>query len=168
MQMRRFDPTTTLVLSELGAIVKSDEETGSLAVEMVVDDDPEVDIEEGDAILMVNGERVRSIAALREAYEGVAEGEEVKLALKRDERRFLAAFSRQPGDGFTSVSSSGGGTRVLRMGSGGGDIEVLAELGVVTEESGVVKVADELPIGDGSALAPDDEITALDGREIAS
>ncbi len=175
----RIDASSSLIMPEIGAIATvgedSDEVTfGTLLPEDVrSEENRDLDLRQGDAVLMINGERIRSLGRLRTLYEKVTEGEQVKLALKRGEQRFLVAFSKGAGSGGSGVFVSrhpggGGGTavRVIRAG-GGGDVEFLHEGRVILgEREGAVHVLNQLQ--DDGELRQGDVIETLAGKVVGS
>ncbi|MEM7354457.1 MAG: PDZ domain-containing protein, partial [Acidobacteriota bacterium] len=129
-----------------------------------------VDVREGDRLLMLNGQRVRTIAALRELYEGLAEGDEVKMALRRDGQPFLVSFARGAAgeDGvFVNRRGNSTGVRVIRAGGDGGDVELLHEARVLLgEQDGEVRVLNRLL--DEAELHEGDVVVALNGQSVGS
>ncbi len=97
-RMMTFDANKVMIVPEVGGIVKLDGK--ELRVDRIqpVESRKEVyravDLREGDQVLLVNGKRVKSIEALREAYDGVATGSEVKLGLQRGEELLSVAFPK--------------------------------------------------------------------------
>ena len=174
---RRLDPTTSILFAELGAIAEVAEEDASeikigtvLPAQVRPDANLEIDIEQGDQILMMNGERVESIGGLREMYEALEDGDEIKLALKRGDRRFLVGFAKAPADGSGVVvrrrQAAGGGTAVRVM-SSGGDVALLHEArAVLGEQEGEVRVAGLM--GESAELGGGDVIVAVNGTEVSS
>ncbi len=54
----------------------------------------DIDIRKGDEIKMLNGKRVRTTAAIREVYEKLEIGDEIKLGVKRGDEMFMVAFPK--------------------------------------------------------------------------
>ncbi len=54
----------------------------------------DVDVKEGDIILLLNGKRVKTIAALKEAYETSTIGDTVKVGIRRGTEMFFASFKK--------------------------------------------------------------------------
>lgn len=79
------------------AVVEGDD---GLAVQMAAPADArqaryrDVDLRAEDAILMINGERVRTVEAFRTAFEAIPVDSTVKIAVRREGRMFLRAFPR--------------------------------------------------------------------------
>lgn len=53
-----------------------------------------LDVREGDAILFFNGKRVKTIAALKEAYETTATADTAKIGIRRDSEMFFVSFKK--------------------------------------------------------------------------
>lgn len=169
---RRIDASNGVVLSEIASIATPAEggEGVTLTVlptELRPKENRDLDVREGDRILMMNGKRIRSADTLRELYQAVEEGGEVKLALERGDERFLVSFAK--GDGSNTLAGGGGGVeqRVMIAGPGAGEAEFLHEaFCLLGEEDGHVKVMNQLrPGGD---LLPDDVIEKLNGQAVGS
>lgn len=95
-QMQRtmtFDASTSFMLRELNAMIVQNEE--GLHVEMIMgqpsgDSNPITDeLQRGDLILMMNGKRASEVSVLRETYEKLNKGDEVKIGVRRGESRFI-------------------------------------------------------------------------------
>lgn len=168
---RRIDASNGVVLSEIASIATPAEggEGVTLTVlpaDMRPKENRSLDVREGDRVLMMNGKRIRSADALRELYEAVEEGGEVKLALERGDERFLVSFEK--GDGSNTLGGGGGGEqRVMIAGPGAGKAELLHEaFCLLGEEDGHVKVMNQLrPGGD---LLPDDVVETVNGQAVGS
>jgi len=181
MVTRRLDASSTVFLHELGAAVGVAEDSDQVRFLIVppaaarAPGAAEVDVEQGDVVLMAAGRRVRTVDDLRSVYEDTAEGDELKLGLRRGDRRFLIAFTRAAApEAGTLVSHGGGGAQVMQIrvgGDEGGSVEVLPELGVVlAEEDGTPRVSARLPLPgtESVPLSEGDLITAVNGVVVTS
>lgn len=98
VRMMTFDANTVMIIPEVGGIIKVDGK--ELRVDRVRPAEARteayrgVDLREGDQVLLVNGKRVKTIAALREAYDGAATGSEIKVGLQRGEELLSIAFPK--------------------------------------------------------------------------
>jgi len=148
-------------LSVIVGVVPGDEELSVIAV--LPDADPGLEVKRGDLLLMVDGERVRDVAAFRAAYEGTEIGDTVKVGFRRGDERFLTSFEREPADQ--------GGRRVVMIGGPGhdmGDMQPLHEFGVILgEKDDVVVVSMQLPM-DGVSLEEGDIVKTFNGQVVAS
>ena len=155
-----------MLLTELGIVVGADEGASDLRVFVLLPDaDPKLEIKKDDLLLMINGKRVRDMAALRVEYESAPAGDEVKVGFRRGDRRFLSSFAKQ------DPETAHGGRRMVMIGGPGsdvGDMQPLHEFGVVLgEKEGHVIVMMKLPMGD-SALNEDDVLESINGTVVAS
>ncbi len=168
VEHRTLDPETSMIFLEIGAIASAGED-GELVIDSVLplqarpEENRGVDVREGDQLMMMNGQRTRSIAGVRQIYEGLDDGAEVKLALGRGEERLLVSFAKQDADTYEG-GGSGSRVRVVRAGPGSG-AEILTEARAVLRESdGTVKV-DTVLTEDGE-LRPGDVISAVNGHRV--
>jgi len=96
-----FDADHAVMINEVGMVVT--EEEGKLNVAFIPPkearpkDAADLDIMEGDEIGMAAGKPVSSAKLLREAYESVRPGDEVKLGLRREGKSFIVVFTRKDG-----------------------------------------------------------------------
>lgn len=85
-------------LPELAAIVAADSGKVHFLAVMEGDHRPaayaDIDAEEQDEILMMNGQRIKSVENLKALYEALEIGAEVKLGLRREGQMFLIAFPK--------------------------------------------------------------------------
>jgi S1-C subfamily serine protease len=145
--------------------------------------DEEVDLDEGDLILFLNGARITSAEQLVELYEAVEVEAEVKLGIQRGEEKMIRTFAKPeqqmqvtPGGGGAFTFSSGGAPDLSPEEAE--RIQNLRNRGpwgvgfLVGEEDGSVVVAMPIPVPDQDAelgkIAPGDVITRVNGTKIAS
>ena len=104
-QMMKIEGENLLLFQEIMLILS--ESDGKVVVQM---DPPEqalkgknadIDIKAGDEILMMNGKRVQGTAVIREMYDQLEMGDEIKLGVKRGEEMFIVRFDKadQPDTG---------------------------------------------------------------------
>lgn len=153
-----------MVLQELGVVVGLPEGEETIRVMVLLPDrESDVDLQQDDLLLMLNGERVRDMETLRAAYEAAAAGDEIKMGFRRGDRRFLASFEKQ--------DAPPGERRIVMMagpGSDLGDVQPLPEFGVLLgEKDGAVVVMMQLPVDD-PAFAEQDVVRSVNGRAVSS
>ena len=87
----RFDANTSLMIRELRAILTIENDQITVAMRMGRDEAKhgEDRLEQGDIIIMMNGTRAKDIPALSEIYDGIEDGEEIKIGVRRGEERFI-------------------------------------------------------------------------------
>ncbi len=156
-------------LRELGAIISSDKD--HLRVDHIMPGDKrpkgyaDVDLKEGDIILMANAKKVKDVAALKELYEGTKVGEMFKMGIKRDEAMLLVSFTIADPKDLPKMAM-----RMITTGDGG-DVEALPALGlIITMKGKAVEVLDILP--DGAApkagAMKGDIVLELNGKKTAT
>lgn len=128
-----LDASSAVILPELGAVIKL--ENDSLVVGMVMPEDQraeayrEVDLQEGDRLLMCNGKRVSKPEDLHAILDSVEVGGMIKLGLRREGHLQLASFSKAdpkdlPGTMIMKQETAGpDGTIEKRISIGGGQAE---------------------------------------------
>lgn len=133
-------------LRELGALISSDKDR--LRVDHIMPGDKrpkgyaDVDLQEGDIILMANAKKVKEVGALKELYEGMKVGEVFKMGIKRDEAMMLVSFTIADPKDLPKMQM-----RMITSGDGG-DVEALPALGLIISMKGkAVEVLDILPDG---------------------
>ena len=156
-----------VLLRELGVVAGPGEEEDEVRLMAIIPGtEREIALEKGDLVMMVNGQRVRDVATLRDAYEATGIGEVVKLGIRRGDERFLTSFEKKDPEEM----EEGGAVRVMVGGPGGefDDIHPMPEFGVLlAEKDGDVVVGMELPMGT-PAFKKDDVVQSINGRTIAS
>ena len=112
-----FNADNSLLISELTAIVQ--EKEGKVVFEMIPEQVmqqekfKDLDLKKGDEILFINGKKVKTLSDLRETYEVIEPGQEIKLGIKRDKEQFFATIIRE--------EQASGGKQMMIM--SGGDSE---------------------------------------------
>lgn len=109
-QTMTFDASTSLILQEFTALLAVEDEEIKVRLQMSGNTNNEGGdrLETGDVILMMNGKRASDIATLRELYESIEDGEELKIGVRRGEERFI--LRAEKGD---VPEHTGGGRRVM-------------------------------------------------------
>lgn len=145
-QTMTFDASTSFMLQEFEAIIT--EADGQLKVEMVMGQQSpnsnslEDAIKRDDFILMMNGSRVSTIDDIRSTYESIAEGEEIKIGVRRGQERFI--LRKEKG----KMPEYGGQRMVMTMDmelEEGVDPVIIPELGLmVVEKNNTIEIAQAL------------------------
>lgn len=143
-----------------------------------------IDIQKGDILLMMNGKKATDANLLRQMYDSLSMGAEIKLGLKRGGKPMIVAFQKgEPIEGGnmkmvldTDGGAPGGqgGGRMVKQFAGGVDfdeVDALVQLGMVVGiAKGKAVVADVLPMADevyGKTMPQSlDEIVSIDGKPI--
>lgn len=177
-------------LPELGAVIIGGEKEIKVEAVLPAEHRPkayqDIDLQNGDLIVMMNAKRVKSAKEIEEIYNGLKVGEEVKLGVKRKEERFIASFAKaDPKDlpqrmmMVMDTDEAGGQaepTRRLVMGGRefSGDVAPLPGLGIIagSKNGSEVRVLDLMPnasqVLGSTDIKKDDVILALNGEKIKS
>ncbi len=161
-------------LPELGAILNGDGETIKFLMVLGAETRPkgyaDVDVKENDELLMLNGNRIKSINALKELYEGLAAGDELKLGLRRDKQMFIAAFPKIDPENAPRMV-----VRTMEAGSDGSSSEIfpVPELQIMLAGEGDKVKVQSLPIDadsqiEGFDVQEGDIVTSLNGKPVIS
>lgn len=129
-----FDASTSFLLRELSAMIVQNE--NGLQVEMIMgggnptDQSITDDLKRGDLLLMMNGKRVSEVAIMRELYNSLPDGEEIKVGVRRGDARFIVRA--QKGD----IPENAPGQMVLSFDAGDGAAPtMLPELGLLISQT---------------------------------
>lgn len=85
-------------LNEAAAMLK--DEDGTIKVDVVLPGEQRpkeyqnIDLKQGDEILMVNAKRVKSLKELEKIYNELEMGDEMKLGVRRGEEMFIVSFNK--------------------------------------------------------------------------
>lgn len=91
MRTMSFDASTSIMLQEFQTMLVTEDDIVKVELRMGRDEaTPGVDrLEKGDVILMMNGNRIKDIEGLRELYDGLEKGSDIKIGVRRGEERFI-------------------------------------------------------------------------------
>ncbi len=91
MRTMSFDASTSIMLQEFQTMLVTEDDIVKVELRMGRDEaTPGVDrLEKGDVILMMNGKRIKDIDGLRELYDGIEKGSDIKIGVRRGEERFI-------------------------------------------------------------------------------
>ena len=177
-----LDSDSAVILPELGAVLEMKNDTLSvLAVapsEARAAEYRGVDLQEGDRVIMADGKRVTTAAAMRALLDSAAMGDTVRLALRRDKKLIMVTFvkadpAKQPGrlmmvQGAPGTDTSGQAT--VTMGGPGASLTMLVGAFVVGPEGDGVSVKANLPNAaapvSGEPLQAGDHIVSLNDRPV--
>lgn len=171
-------------LGEVGAVIvdngKELKVLHAMPVEMRPKAYKDIDIKDGDIVLMCNGKRLKTLKELEEAYNATAVAADFKLGVKRGEERMIVAFAKaDPKDlpkmqmnMSTTEGAMPGGGNVRRMvfGGGGQDIAPLMGLGIIVgKKDDVFKIVGVMQnAAKGGDFKVDDIVESLNGEKIKS
>lgn len=172
-------------LGEVGAVIIDNGKEIKVLHAMPVDMRPkaykDIDIKDGDIVLMCNDKRLKTLKDLEEAYNATAVSADFKLGVRRGEERMIVVFAKaDPKDlpkmqmqmSTTDGSMPGGGTvrRMVFGGQNAGDIAPLLGLGIIVgKKDEMFKVVGVMQdAGKGAAFKVDDVVESLNGVKITS
>ena len=98
MKVMTFEKGTVHIIEELGAIIVAEDD--QLSVQMV---NPkahrpkkyqDIDLRQGDKLLMLNGKKLNTIKDLEDAYGELKAGDDVKFGIKRDNIMMMVSFPK--------------------------------------------------------------------------
>ena len=158
-------------IPEVGAMVmKSD--SGNLKVEHVMPAEArpkgyaDVDVKEGDEILLLNGKRVKAIKEIEDLYKAIPVGGEVKLGIQRGEQMMISRFAKADPKDLPHRKMI-----VLNSDEPAGDIRPLPNLGVIMakgKEGVVVKemLDNAIKAFTDAGVKAGDRLLSINGKEI--
>jgi S1-C subfamily serine protease len=171
-------------LGEVGAVIvdngKELKVLHAMPVDMRLKAYKDIDIKDGDIVLMCNGKRLKTLKELEEAYNATAVAADFILGVKRGEERMIVAFAKAdpkdlPKMQMNVSSTEGampGGPNVRRMviGGGGQDIAPLMGLGIIVgKKDGAFKIVGVMQnAGKSADLKVDDIVESFNGVKITS
>lgn len=182
-EMMRFSSDDSLMIREIGAITEMSDEGLRVVMAMPGEARPEayrdVDVREGDVILVIGGQRIRELATARELLDGASPGDEIALGIDRGGRSVIVRFPKADPASLPDkmvFNGPGGGhgmavERRMMIQGDGGELTPVMGLGVILESDGqepeTVKVSAVLPIGD-TQLAEGDVLKSVGGEPVVS
>lgn len=180
-----------MFLPGVGAVVTSDGKR--LKIDFIApaeNRDPafkEVDLQEGDILMMVNGKRMKTIEQLRELFEALEVGAEIKLGLKRDKGMVMTSMTKadasQMGGMVMQITQDveegpdgGPGKMITKtMSFGGGDNAVVPLMGLgimLTDSDDNLIVGPKMQIQGMKVpetdLQPDDIVLSINDQAVKS
>ena len=133
------------MLGELGAVIVDSENGPTIMMVMPKEQRMEayrdVDLREGDAVLMVNGKKITGAGRLKEIYEGLKIGDELKVGIRRGQEMLIATVVKADPDKLPAH------VMMIKGGEGSdGTATVMAAVGIILKEvDGKVVIEDVLP-----------------------
>lgn len=182
--MRMMKPGDVFILQETGAVIVSAD--SNLKIDLIAPGDqrPEgyraVDMKRDDEILMLNGKKLTSIKDLKDGYEALAIGAEVKLGIRRDRQLMIVSFVKCDPEKLpkrevrlSAPEGGGGGASFVTLGGADGKVAAFPDLGIIVKADGDrVIVAHVLPNAKENfqalSLKEGDEILELAGTKVVS
>lgn len=131
------------MLKELGAIISESDQGMSVLLVLPPKQRAgayrDVDLQEGDIIMMFNGQRMKAAGQIEEAYDGLKIGDEIKLGIKRDKDMMIVTFAKANPDDLP------GQMKIMKGSSCPASSDMtLAGVGVTLKKEGGKLVVDEV------------------------
>lgn len=90
----KFLTGTGLILKEMGSQVKIDKVIPEMVQEM-----GEINVKEGDVVIELNGEKIKSLAQFTKIYDEIKVGDEVQLITMREKKQIDVKFKKPETEG---------------------------------------------------------------------
>ena len=188
-----FEEGKSFFIPGLGAIVE--EQDGKLLVRIVPSSEnrdkkfKDVDLAEGDQILMVEGKKVSTATELKKRFESAEVGSEVKLGIRRGKDMMIRSIERvkqEDGgggkvmtvtrsivDATADGNTSGEKTGMTIEGDGSSDVLALPDAGLVlmSEKEGMIvagEISDPSSTLTGDKPSNGDRVLTINGKGVAN
>ena len=177
-QVMTMSADEVVVINELGAIARLMNDT--LTIEMIDPPDrradayKDVDLKQGDKILMCNGKRITGIDSFRSLFDNIAVGETVKFGIVRDGHLALASFPKsemsanEPGTMIIRQTIGGDGNSEQSSWTGGGEIMILDGGLLIGSGDGGLNIIEILPVANekitGDKPQKGDRLLSINGE----
>jgi len=169
MRVFKGKPGEILMLPEIGAIIQLKDNKivveNVMPVDMRDKDYKNVDLQEADIIMMVNGKKVKTVKDCQDVYDKLKVGEEFKMGITRNDKMFIAGFKKAD-----PSKLKGSGMRVVKMDGKDGDVRVLPEFGIVLSGSKgkvtVKEVIKDIPDAKRKDVKSGDLILKVNDKEV--
>ncbi len=180
-----FIPEIGALLIQEGEIFKLE---GVMPPETRIEEYRQIDLADGDRIIMINGKKLKSVEQVKDIYEELATGDEIAFGIMRDGNMLIASFANAdekdlPKRKFMIVSKdelgdmegisadSGAGMKVIRFGGDDEAMTIIHEAGLILEEKEHgLYFKEVLPFApqqvEKLGLHEDDRLISIGGTEI--
>jgi S1-C subfamily serine protease len=182
-------------IEEFGAVIVSSHDGPRVAeitpVSGRLDKYRSVDLQSGDLVMAVNGQRIESIAALRELLDSLVAGDEVKMALQRFKSLKMARYevgteaerlaAKELTDNYVEIQTEPGAVVMKKGGpvmmkmkfeSADGAVPCIGLAAMLDDSDGQIRVAEiiDLPpqLAPPIELAAGDILTELQGQTFST
>ncbi len=174
-QTKTLNAGEVFILPELGSVILSKDD--ALVVDLSGHPEKlpkvyrDVDLREGDKIIMLNGSRVKTIKELENGYAVITPNETVKIGISRDGQMMMVSFPKGDPDKLPVrrmiVANQGEGGEVSVLG-GGSDkmLELDASDAAVIADAGLIVALIEEKLTISSILPNANEIKGLEDVQV--
>jgi S1-C subfamily serine protease len=180
----------TFHLREVGAMIMLEDEQVKVAMVMPKEARPkayqDVDIQQGDIVLYLNGKRIKAVEDFEAKYNELAVGDTARIGLRRKDERFIVSFLKadpkalptpmlrkvMAGPDGKITEESGGQVRQIKLSDPNAkEVRPVPGLGVlIGNVDGKVKIVNKLPIRmkelENLDLQESDVLQILNGNKI--
>lgn len=168
VEIKKFSPGGIFEIRELGAMIIN--ENNKLVVDMIIPNEnrpkeyQEVDLRKGDEIMMVNGNRMKSVSDCKNLYEKLEIGLDFKMGISREGVIFIIVFKKADPKTLPVMK------RIVINEPGKAGVIPLPALGILLKEKNNKVVVDDVWENAASILKKEikkeDYLTKLNGKEI--
>jgi len=164
----QLDDKTDFVLQEIGAVLHQGKEgitvTQAFNGNIKAAENKDAELKEGDAVILMNGVRPKTIKDFRKMYDSVAKGEAFKLGIKRDGNPVIVTIHKVEAKADPHM-------RMMPMTMNTDDMKLLPGIGIIDDEGKALKLKDMPPnpeVAKGSPLRIGDTFNEINGKSITS
>ncbi len=164
----KLDEKTDFMLQEVGAIFHQDKDgitvTNVFNGNVKAAENKDAELKEGDALIMMNGVRPKTVKEFRKMYNDVAKGGEFKLGIKRDGSPVVVTIHKVE-------AKSDPNMKVMTMTMDPDDMKLLPGIGIIDDSGKMLKLKEMPPnedVAKASPLKVGDALKAMNGKEIKS
>jgi C-terminal processing protease CtpA/Prc len=164
----QLDDKTDFMLQEIGAVLHQDKDgiTVSHAFNgnIKAAENKDAELKEGDALIMMNGVRPKSIKDFRKMYDEVAKGGEFKLGIKRDGNPVIVTVHKVEAKADPHM-------KMMTMTMDTDDMKLLPGIGTIDDEGKSLKLKEMPPNPDVAKASPlkiGDTFKSMNGKDVTS
>ena len=164
----QLDGKTDYMLQEIGAVLHQGKDGITVAHafngNVKAAENKDAELKEGDAVIMMNGIRPKTITDFRKMYDGVTIGGEFKLGIKRDGNPLIVAIHKVEAKADSHM-------KMVTMTMNGDDMKLLPGIGMIDDAGKTLKLKELPPNPDTakeSSLKIGDTFKEMNGKNITS
>jgi S1-C subfamily serine protease len=168
MEKLQLDDKTDFMLQEIGAVLHQGKDgitvTHAFNGNLKAEENKDAELKEGDAIIMMNGVRPKTIRDFRKMYDDVAKGGEFKLGIKRDGNPVIVTIHK------VEVKADPN-RKMMTMTMDADDMKLLPGIGAIDDEGKALKLKEMPPNPDVAKASPlkiGDAFKSMNGKDITS
>ncbi len=169
MKIIKAKPGEVFMIPEVGAIIQLKDK--KIVIENVMPADmrdksyKDVDLQESDVIIMVNGKKVSSTKECEDIYNNLKTGDEFKMGINRKDKMFIVGFKKANPEELKSS-----GKMIIKKDGKKGEFNILPEFGILYSglngKVTVKEVLKEIPGAEGKDIKAGDIILKINNKVI--